>query len=137
MTYIVRFLRSFTARGRGSVSGEPAKGIRLISSRVTKLSQRNNKNTCLTFVKHSFILLHVNPYVTLENVHTKILRSKVQNLPRTLYKFFTFSSQTKFLREREVLGFFYLLWEIPVCFSQLDPTYFSSKGIPQPLPTLK
>ena len=29
-------------------------GIRLISSRVTKLSQRYNKNTCLTSVKHSF-----------------------------------------------------------------------------------
>ena len=35
--------------------GEPTKGIRLISSRVTKLSQRYNKNTCLTSVKHSFI----------------------------------------------------------------------------------
>ena len=33
-----RLSRSFTARG--SVSGEPTKGIRLISSRVTKLSQR-------------------------------------------------------------------------------------------------
>ena len=48
-----RLSRSFTARG--SVLGEPAKGIRLISSRVTKLSQRYNKDTCLTLVKHSFI----------------------------------------------------------------------------------
>ena len=48
-----QLLRSFTARG--SVSGEPTKGIRLISPRVTKLSQRFNKNTCLTSVKHSFI----------------------------------------------------------------------------------
>ena len=39
----------------GPLPGEPAKGIRLISSRVTKLSQRYNKNTCLTLVKHSFI----------------------------------------------------------------------------------
>ena len=34
---------------------DPTKGKRLISSRVTILSQRYNKNTCLTLVKHSFI----------------------------------------------------------------------------------
>ena len=49
-----RLSRSFTARG--SVKGWPTKGIRLISSRVSKLSQSYNKNTCLTSVKHSFIL---------------------------------------------------------------------------------
>ena len=48
-----RLSRSFN--GRGSVSGVPTKGIGLISSRVTKQSQRYNKNTCLTSVKHSFI----------------------------------------------------------------------------------
>ena len=48
-----RLSRSFTARG--FTSGDPTKGIRLISSRVTKLSQRYNKNTCLTLVKHYFI----------------------------------------------------------------------------------
>ena len=48
-----RLSRSFTARG--SVKGGYTKGIRLISSRVTKLSQRYNKNTCLTSVKHSYI----------------------------------------------------------------------------------
>ena len=45
-----RLSRSFPARG--SVSGVTTKGI---SIRVTKLSQRYNKNTCLTSVKHSFI----------------------------------------------------------------------------------
>ena len=48
-----RLLRSFTARG--SMRGGPTKGLRLISSRVTELSQRYNKNTCLTLVKQSFI----------------------------------------------------------------------------------
>ena len=38
-----RLLRSFTARG--FTYRDPTKGIRLISSRVTKLSQRYNKNT--------------------------------------------------------------------------------------------
>ena len=33
----------------------PTKGIRIISSRVTKRSQRYKKSTCLTLVKHSFI----------------------------------------------------------------------------------
>ena len=48
-----RLSRSFKARG--SVKRGSTKGIRLISSRVTKLSQRYNKNTCLTSVKHFFI----------------------------------------------------------------------------------
>ena len=47
--------RSFTARG--FTSGDPTKGKRLISSRVTKLPQRYNKNTCLTLVKHSCLCL--------------------------------------------------------------------------------
>ena len=47
---VVEELYSQGVRERG-----PTKGIRLISSRVTKLSQRYNKNTCLTSVKHSFI----------------------------------------------------------------------------------
>ena len=49
----------------GPCQGEPTKGIRLISSRVTKLSQRNNKNSCLTSVKHFFnLFILVGPTVT-------------------------------------------------------------------------
>ena len=47
--------RSFTARVFSS--RDPTKGIRLISTRVTKLpqAQRYNKNTCLMLVERSYI----------------------------------------------------------------------------------
>ena len=53
----------------GFTSGDPMKGLRLISSRVTKLSRRYIKNTCLTVVKLSYILILIASSVQLKDMY--------------------------------------------------------------------
>ena len=114
-----RLSRSFTARG--VTYGDPTVGIRLISSRVTKLSQRYNKNTCLTLVNQSSTAtqyqlrternqgVRLTPCANYKRMQRTSLTLRFNTLLQIVLLYLNISSCTLKMRDTEIEGLAYFL----------------------------